>query len=190
MQIKLALRMSLFPPTICELARKHVEPFVLDRTAEMPCCVQGSDRNLTRTEWHLRSAVPQDKFDSPQESKYLGARPERDRITVVCSVHSSREKEQSSAPETEMAETGKAAATPAPTPALAEGSVIPIHSLDEWSMQIDEANSTADKKLVFVDIFLSPFFFCLLQGSGYNQPVLLLKRCCIFVIDVRVCVDL
>jgi thioredoxin 1 len=56
-----------------------------------------------------------------------------------------------------MAETGAAAAAPAPP---AEGKVIPIHSLDEWSMQIDEANSTDTKKLVFLDFFLiAPFLF-------------------------------
>ncbi|KAF8719324.1 hypothetical protein HU200_024024 [Digitaria exilis] len=50
---------------------------------------------------------------------------------------------------------GKAeAAAPAPTPAApAEGSVIAIHSLDEWSIQIEEANSA--KKLVVIDFTAS-----------------------------------
>ncbi|GJM89015.1 hypothetical protein PR202_ga05610 [Eleusine coracana subsp. coracana] len=48
-----------------------------------------------------------------------------------------------------------AAAAPAPALAPAEGSVIPIHSLDEWSMQIDEANSTDTKKLVVIDFTAS-----------------------------------
>jgi thioredoxin 1 len=55
-----------------------------------------------------------------------------------------------------MAETGATAAGGAPP---AEGKVIPIHSLDEWSMQIDEANSTDTKKLVFIDFFLMRFSF-------------------------------
>jgi len=43
--------------------------------------------------------------------------------------------------------TSEAAAAAAATPvAPAEGSVIAIHSLDEWSIQIEEANSA--KKLV------------------------------------------
>jgi hypothetical protein len=61
-----------------------------------------------------------------------------------------------------MAATGATAAAPAPP---AEGKVIPIHSLDEWSMQIDEANSTDTKKLVFIDFFLMRLFFSLLRGS-------------------------
>ncbi|XP_066366841.1 thioredoxin H-type-like [Miscanthus floridulus] len=43
-------------------------------------------------------------------------------------------------------EAAAAAATPV---APAEGSVIAIHSLDEWSIQIEEANSA--KKLVVID---------------------------------------
>ncbi|XP_066362183.1 thioredoxin H-type-like [Miscanthus floridulus] len=46
--------------------------------------------------------------------------------------------------------TSEAAAAAAATPvAPAEGSVIAIHSLDEWSIQIEEANSA--KKLVVID---------------------------------------
>jgi thioredoxin 1 len=48
-----------------------------------------------------------------------------------------------------------AAAAPAPV-APAEGSVITINSLEEWSIQIDEANSK--KKLVPVSSFLC--FYC------------------------------
>nr|CAB3464781.1 unnamed protein product [Digitaria exilis] len=50
---------------------------------------------------------------------------------------------------------GKTEATaPAPTPAApVEGSVIAIHSLEEWSIQIEEANSA--KKLVVIDFTAS-----------------------------------
>jgi hypothetical protein len=66
-----------------------------------------------------------------------------------------------------MAETGAAAAP------SAEGKVIPIHSLDEWSMQIDEANSTDTKKLVFLDLFFHyafPFRPC--KAAGEASPCL------------------
>ncbi|CAD6271642.1 unnamed protein product [Miscanthus lutarioriparius] len=45
--------------------------------------------------------------------------------------------------------TSEAAAAAATPVAPAEGSVIAIHSLDEWSIQIEEANSA--KKLVVID---------------------------------------
>ncbi|PAN18636.1 hypothetical protein PAHAL_3G215700 [Panicum hallii] len=51
---------------------------------------------------------------------------------------------------TPATEAAAAAATPA---APAEGSVIAIHSLDEWSIQIEEANSA--KKLVVIDFTAS-----------------------------------
>ncbi|CAL4894360.1 unnamed protein product [Urochloa decumbens] len=48
-----------------------------------------------------------------------------------------------------MASSGAEATAAAAPPAPAEGSVIAIHSLDEWSIQIEEANSA--KKLVVID---------------------------------------
>jgi hypothetical protein len=49
-----------------------------------------------------------------------------------------------------------AAATPV---APAEGSVIAIHSLDEWSIQIEEANS-AKKLVLFLWLCIWPPFAC------------------------------
>ncbi|CAN6327675.1 unnamed protein product, partial [Urochloa humidicola] len=72
------------------------------------------------------------------------AHPSREKEAVVC------------ARETGMASSGAeataAAAAPAPL-APAEGSVIAIHSLDEWSIYIEEANSA--KKLVVIDFTAS-----------------------------------
>ncbi|KAL6841508.1 hypothetical protein ACP4OV_028651 [Aristida adscensionis] len=52
------------------------------------------------------------------------------------------------------AEAAAAAEAPAPVPAVpAEGAVIPVHSLDEWSIYIEEANSA--KKLVVIDFTAS-----------------------------------
>ena len=48
--------------------------------------------------------------------------------------------------------TSEAAAAAATPVAPAEGSVIAIHSLDEWSIQIEEANSA--KKLVCFSAFV------------------------------------
>ena len=62
--------------------------------------------------------------------------------------------------ETEMATPATEAATPA---APAEGSVIAIHSLDEWSTYIESANSA--KKLVPFSSFL---FFLFLLPRGIN----------------------
>ena len=84
-----------------------------------------------------------------------------------------------------------AAATPV---APAEGSVIAIHSLDEWSIQIEEANSA--KKLV---LFLSLYFASLcvsLQGTWLDQSMstLVLESAgqIVFCFDwtVLVCADL
>ncbi|CAL4902360.1 unnamed protein product [Urochloa decumbens] len=52
-----------------------------------------------------------------------------------------------------MASSGAEATAAAAAPAPAEGSVIAIHSLDEWSIQIEEANSA--KKLVVIDFTAS-----------------------------------
>jgi len=55
-----------------------------------------------------------------------------------------------------MATTEAAAATPV---APAEGSVIAIHSLDEWSIQIEEANSA--KKLVCFSVLVLRLPLCI-----------------------------
>ncbi|CAN6288582.1 unnamed protein product, partial [Urochloa humidicola] len=71
------------------------------------------------------------------------AQPSCEKEAVVC------------ARETGMASSGaEATAAAAPAPAVpVEGSVIAIHSLDEWSIQIEEANSA--KKLVVIDFTAS-----------------------------------
>jgi hypothetical protein len=66
---------------------------------------------------------------------------------------------------TPATEAAAAAATPA---APAEGSVIAIHSLDEWSIQIEEANSA--KKLVPLSSFVF-FLFLWPRGIKLDQSV-------------------
>ena len=94
----------------------------------------------------------------PRRSR--GRRHNTTTASVQC-VHSSREKEAVvCARETEMATPATEAATPE---APAEGSVIAIHSLDEWSTYIESANSA--KKLVPFSSFL---FFLFLLPRGIN----------------------
>ena len=127
-----------------------------------------SDGNFPCARGHIRNVVPQDKFDSPNGQISIGTRPEEERETQhnnrirpsrsSVSTHRVRKKRAVvCARETEMATPATEAATPA------EGSVIAIHSLDEWSTYIESANSA--KKLVPFSSFL---FFLFLLPRGIN----------------------
>ncbi|CAL5095713.1 unnamed protein product [Urochloa decumbens] len=93
----------------------------------------------------------------PRMGKYLSEREPRrgrqrqnNRVQCAHCPPPSREEEAVvCARETGMASSGAEATAAAAPPAPAEGSVIAIHSLDEWSIQIEEANSA--KKLVVID---------------------------------------